>query len=33
MHLGLMAYQLAKDWDIETTAKMCKDGKMESFEF
>jgi sugar phosphate isomerase/epimerase len=33
MHLGLMAYQLAKDWDVETTAKMCKEGKMESFEF
>ena len=33
MHLGLMAYQLAKEWDVETTAKMCKDGHMESFEF
>lgn len=33
MHLGLMAYQLAKEWDIETTAKMCKEGRMESFEF
>ncbi|HEY3319426.1 MAG TPA: sugar phosphate isomerase/epimerase family protein [Planctomycetota bacterium] len=33
MHLGLMAYQLAKDWDLETTAKMCREGKMESFEF
>lgn len=33
MHLGLMAYQLAKEWDIEATAKMCKDGRMESFEF
>ena len=33
MHLGLMAYQLAKDWDIETTARMCKEGRMESFEF
>ena len=33
MHLGLMAYQLAKDWDIETTAKMCKEGRMEGFEF
>ena len=33
MHLGLMAYQMAKEWDIETTAKMCKEGKMESFEF
>lgn len=32
MKLGLMAYQLAKDWDIDTTAKMCKDGKMESIE-
>ncbi len=33
MHLGLMAYQLAKEWDAETTARMCKEGKMESFEF
>jgi len=33
MHLGLMAYQLAKDWDVETTARMCKEGRMESFEF
>ena len=33
MHLGLMAYQLAKEWDIETTARMCKEGRMESFEF
>jgi sugar phosphate isomerase/epimerase len=33
MHLGLMAHQMAKDWDVETTAKMCKDGRMESFEF
>jgi len=33
MHLGLMAYQLAKDWDTETAARMCKDGRMESFEF
>src|SRR5690349_15624194 len=33
MHLGLMAYQLAKEWDVETTAKMCKEGRMESFEF
>jgi sugar phosphate isomerase/epimerase len=33
MHLGLMAYQLAKEWDAETTAKMCREGHMESFEF
>jgi len=33
MHLGLMAWQMAKDWDVETTAKMCKEGRMESFEF
>ncbi len=33
MHLGLMAYQLAKEWDPETTAKMCREGRMESFEF
>ncbi len=33
MHLGLMAYQMAKDWDIETTARLCRSGKMESFEF
>jgi sugar phosphate isomerase/epimerase len=33
MHLGLMAYQLAKEWDTETTARMCKEGKMEGFEF
>jgi sugar phosphate isomerase/epimerase len=33
MHLGLMAYQLAKEWDVDTTAKMCKEGRMESFEF
>src|SRR5579862_8863354 len=33
MHLGLMAYQLAKEWDVDTTARMCKEGKMESFEF
>jgi len=33
MKLGLMAYELAKDWDAETTAKMCKEGRMEAFEF
>jgi sugar phosphate isomerase/epimerase len=33
MHLGLMAYQLAKEWDVETAAKLCKEGRMESFEF
>ena len=29
----MVAYQLAKDWDVETTARMCKEGRMESFEF
>ncbi len=33
MKLWLMAYQMAKDWDVATTAKMCREGSMASFEY
>ncbi len=33
MKLGLMAYQMAKPWDLDTTIEMCVAGGMASFEF
>lgn len=33
MRLGLVTYQVARDWDLDTLLKVCRDSKMEGVEF
>src|ERR1043166_3680610 len=33
MHLGLVTYNVAKDWDLDTILKTCKSAGIEGIEF